>query len=100
MVAICIYLYKELPYNTSVIHTNSVHCWHQIMCHIMKCFIIICLMIENRIPQQQKHTLNALWNLKKKVLFPNMSTIWENTDVCVDQYGCVTALYLLSMLEH
>ena len=29
-----------------------------------------------------------------------MSIIWENTDVCADQYGSATALYLLSMLAH
>ena len=29
-----------------------------------------------------------------------MSTIWENTDGCADQYLYTTALYLLSMLAH
>ena len=26
--------------------------------------------------------------------------MWENIDGCEEQYRCVTALYLLSMLEH
>ena len=29
------------------------------------------------------------------VLFDGISTIWENTDDCADQYHCATALYLL-----
>ena len=29
-----------------------------------------------------------------------MSTIWENTDGCVDKYRCATALYLLYMFAH
>ena len=29
-----------------------------------------------------------------------MSTVWENTDGCAEQYCCVTVLYLLSMLAH
>ena len=29
-----------------------------------------------------------------------MSNIWENTDGCAEQYHCLTAIYLLSMLAH
>ena len=36
----------------------------------------------------------------RTVLFSDTSTIWENTDSCVDQYRCTTTLYLLSMLAH
>ena len=36
----------------------------------------------------------------RPVLFSNISTIWENTDFCSDQYHCATTLYLLPMLEH
>ena len=28
-----------------------------------------------------------------------LSTIWENTDGCVEQYRCATALYLMSFLS-
>ena len=28
-----------------------------------------------------------------------LSIIWENTDGCVDQYRCATALYLVSVLS-
>ena len=27
-----------------------------------------------------------------------LSTIWENTDVCADQYRCASTLYLLSVM--
>ena len=28
-----------------------------------------------------------------------MSTIWENTDGCVEQYRCASALYLMSVMS-
>ena len=35
--------------------------------------------------------------LKQQNIMLNMlSTIWENTDACAEQYICVTALYLMS----
>ena len=37
---------------------------------------------------------------KRAVFFSDMSTIWGNTGGCAEQYFCVAALYLLSMLEH
>ena len=33
-------------------------------------------------------------------MFAEIITIWKNTDGCAEQYGCTTALYLLSMLAH
>ena len=36
----------------------------------------------------------------RTVLFAKMSTIWENTDGCADQYICTTDIYVLSMLAH
>ena len=36
----------------------------------------------------------------KTVLFSDISTIWENTDGCAEQYRCETALYLLSIFTH
>ena len=31
----------------------------------------------------------------KRVLTTSLSTIWENTDGCSDQYRCASALYLM-----
>ena len=45
-----------------------------------------------------KHIIELLKD--RKVLFSNISPIWENTDGCTKQYQCATALYLLSMLSH
>ena len=36
---------------------------------------------------------------KKKVLTSTLSTIWENTDGCAEQYICASALYLMSVLS-
>ena len=36
----------------------------------------------------------------RKVLFPGISNIWQNTDGFAEQYRCTTELYLLSMLSH
>ena len=33
---------------------------------------------------------------KKKKLTSTLSTIWENTDSCAEQYICSTSLYLMS----
>ena len=35
----------------------------------------------------------------KQVLKTSLSTIWENTDGCVKQYRCASALYLMSMMS-
>ena len=45
-----------------------------------------------------KHIIELLKN--RTVLLAAMSTIWENSDGCVEKYCCATALYLLSMLAH
>ena len=37
---------------------------------------------------------------KKKVLTASLSTIWENTDGCAEQYRCASALYLMSLISH
>ena len=29
----------------------------------------------------------------------SLSTIWENTDVCAEQYRCASALYLMSVMS-
>ena len=29
-----------------------------------------------------------------------MSTIWETTDGCAEQYGCDSAMYLMSVMSH
>ena len=33
---------------------------------------------------------------KKKVLTSTLSTMWENTDCCLDKYRCASALYPMS----
>ena len=45
-----------------------------------------------------KHLLQFLQ--QKNILRTTRSTIWDNTDGCVDQYRCATVLYSLSMLSH
>ena len=35
---------------------------------------------------------------EKKVLTSTLSTIWENTDGCAEQYICASALYLMSVI--
>ena len=35
---------------------------------------------------------------ERKVLESSLSTIWENTDDCAEQYICTTALYLMSVM--
>ena len=36
---------------------------------------------------------------KKQVLTTSLSTIWENTDGCAEQYRCASAIYLMSMMS-
>ena len=36
---------------------------------------------------------------EKKVLTKSLSTIWENTDVCAEQYRCAFALYLMLVVS-
>ena len=36
---------------------------------------------------------------EQKVLTSTLSTIWENTDGCADQYICASSLHLMSVLS-
>ena len=36
---------------------------------------------------------------EKQVLTTSLSTIWENTDRCAEQYRCASALYLMSVIS-
>ena len=45
----------------------------------------------------RKRLLSFLKN--KQVLTTSLSTIWENTDGCVEQYKCDSALYLMSVMS-
>ena len=58
--AMGLYLLKALYWNTSVHHTIPFHCWHQIICHSRRCFIHVCLVTENSMPQPHLNTVNAL----------------------------------------
>ena len=64
MVQIVMYLFKVLPYITSVCHAIPVNCWHQIMWHVMLSFFF-CLIIANSMPQPRPHTVNTLLNCCK-----------------------------------
>ena len=44
------------------------------------------------------HSKRLISLLKKKVLTTSLSTIWENTDGCAEQYRCASALYLMSVI--
>ena len=35
----------------------------------------------------------------KQVLTTSLSTMWENTDGCAEQYRCTSALYLMSVMS-
>ena len=35
----------------------------------------------------------------KKVLTTSLSTIWEHTDGCIEQYRCASAMYLISVMS-
>ena len=59
-------------------------------------FHYFCLMTTNRITQPHLNTLNTLFNcFKTELYFYDMSNIWENTDVCDEQYLFATEIYLL-----
>ena len=44
-----------------------------------------------------KRLISLLKN--EKVLKTSLSTIWENTDGCAEQYRCASALYLMSVMS-
>ena len=44
-----------------------------------------------------KRLISLLKN--KQVLTTSLSTIWENTDGCAEQYRCASALYLMSVMS-
>ena len=46
-----------------------------------------------------EHSNSLIELLKNKKLMSTLSTIWENTDGCADQYRCATALYIMSVLS-
>ena len=45
-----------------------------------------------------KRLISLLKN--KQVLKTSLSTIWENTDGCAEQYICASARYLMSVISH
>ena len=46
---------------------------------------------------QSKRLISLVKN--KKLLLTSLSTIWESTDGCAEQYICASALYLLSVMS-
>ena len=51
---------------------------------------------DTNIAAHSKQIIELIQN--RKISFSELSTMWENTDGCAEQYICDTALYLLSML--
>ena len=46
------------------------------------------------------HIIKLISFLKnKQVLTTSLSTIWENTDGCAEQYICASAMYLMSVIS-
>ena len=45
----------------------------------------------------RKRLISLLKN--KQVLTTSLSTIWENSDGCAEQYICASALYLMSLMS-
>ena len=46
------------------------------------------------------HSKRLISLLKNKILLTtSLSTIWENTYGCAEQYRCVSALYLMSVMS-
>ena len=46
------------------------------------------------------HMIRLIELLKEQKLFTStLSKIWENTDGCLEQYRCASALYLMSILS-
>ena len=87
MVSIGLYLLKGFPWNTSVRHTIIVHFWHRIVCHFMGCYYFFSGDIKQYaapIDAHSKIIIELLQNIT--VLFAYMSTIWESTDGCAEQY--------------
>ena len=86
MAEIGLYLLKEFPYNTSVIHNiqfqlasyNVSHhvVFHYIMSDASK-------HDDSTTDAHIKHIVELFQNII--VLFANMSTIWDNTDGCTEQ---------------
>ena len=44
-----------------------------------------------------KHIIELL--KQRNILYSELSTLWENTDGCAENYRCDAALYLMSMLS-
>ena len=46
------------------------------------------------------HTANAWFHcLKKKLFTTSLSTLWENTDSCTEQYRCASELYFMLVMS-
>ena len=58
------------------------------------------LTIANRMLPLLQHTANYLCHFSRtKILTTSLSTIWENTDGCAEQYRFTSALYLMSVMS-
>ena len=84
MLVIGIYPLKSLPLKNSVLHTITVHFWHQIMCHVMQCIIIFLYDERKNDSATTAAHSKCIMKLpqKKIVLFANTINTQKNT------YGC------------
>ena len=63
----------------------------------MQCFILFFSDDSKQYSATNTAHSNRLIELFKKKLMSALSIICENTDVCVEQYRCDTAKYLMSV---
>ena len=66
----------------------------------MQYFIFLSDDIKQDAATTTAHSKRLISLLKnKKVLTTSLSTIWENTDRCAEQYRCASELYLMSVMS-
>ena len=66
----------------------------------MQCFVIFCRDSKQDAATTTSHSNRFIEMLEEqKLLTSTLSTIWEDTDGCADQYRCASALFLMSVLS-
>ena len=90
-----------LHWKISVQHQRQISSYPQYHVSVMQCFTLF--LFDDRkhdaatTIEHRKLLISLLKN--KKVLTTSLSTIWENTDGCAEQYICDSALYLMSVMS-
>ena len=66
----------------------------------MQCFVFLSDYSKQDDATTTAHSKRLVVLLKEqKLLTSALSTIWENTDGCAEQYRCASALYLMSVFS-